>query len=35
MKMSVEYPVKKTGEKDATDNEGQEEDRSYNGCDGW
>jgi hypothetical protein len=29
MKISVVYPVKSAEEKDATNNEGQEEDRSY------
>jgi len=33
--MSVVYPVEKTGGKDATDNERQEQDRSYYGSDGW
>lgn len=33
--MSVEYPVEKTGGKDATDNERQAEDRNYNGINGW
>lgn len=34
MKMSVTYPVNQAGRKDATDNEGQAEDRSDHGSDG-